>query len=47
MQKAENIHIPENQTEEEGLIVVHGARVHNLQNVNVEIPGINLPLSPA
>ena len=38
MQKAENIHIPENQTEEEGLIVVHGARVHNLQNVNVEIP---------
>ena len=38
MQKAENIHTPENQTEEEGLIVVHGARVHNLQNVNVEIP---------
>jgi len=38
MQKAENIHIPENQTEDEGLIVVHGARVHNLQNVNVEIP---------
>ena len=38
MQKAENIHTPETQTEEEGLIVVHGARVHNLQNVNVEIP---------
>jgi excinuclease ABC subunit A len=38
MQIAENIHTPENQTEEEGLIVVHGARVHNLQNVNVEIP---------
>ena len=38
MQKAENIYTPENQTEEEGLIVVHGARVHNLQNVNVEIP---------
>ncbi|BBE17183.1 excinuclease ABC subunit A [Aquipluma nitroreducens] len=38
MQKADNIHTPENQTEEEGLIVVHGARVHNLQNVNVEIP---------
>jgi len=38
MQVAENIHTPENQTEEEGLIVVHGARVHNLQNVNVEIP---------
>jgi excinuclease ABC subunit A len=36
--KTENIHTPENQTEEEGLIVVHGARVHNLQNVNVEIP---------
>lgn len=38
MQRTENIHTPENQTEEEGLIVVHGARVHNLQNVNVEIP---------
>lgn len=38
MQIAENIYTPENQTEEEGLIVVHGARVHNLQNVNVEIP---------
>jgi len=38
MQIAENIHTPENQTEEEGMIVVHGARVHNLQNVNVEIP---------
>ena len=35
---AENIYTPENQAEEEGLIVVHGARVHNLQNVNVEIP---------
>ena len=38
MQIAENIHTPENLTEEDGLIVVHGARVHNLQNVNVEIP---------
>jgi excinuclease ABC subunit A len=38
MQKAENIHTPENLTEDDGLIVVHGARVHNLQNVNVEIP---------
>ena len=38
MQNTENIHTPENFTEEEGLIVVHGARVHNLQNVNVEIP---------
>lgn len=37
MQTAENIHTPENLTEE-GMIVVHGARVHNLQNVNVEIP---------
>ncbi len=38
MQSAENIHTPEDLTEEEGMIVVHGARVHNLQNVNVEIP---------
>lgn len=39
MQYAENIFAPEVQTEEEeGKIVVHGARVHNLQNVNVEIP---------
>ena len=38
MQKAENIHSPENLDEEDGKIVVHGARVHNLQNVNVEIP---------
>jgi len=38
MQNPENIHTPENLTEEDGLIVVHGARVHNLQNVNVEIP---------
>ena len=38
MLKAENIQTPENLNEEEGLIVVHGARVHNLQNVNVEIP---------
>jgi len=38
MQNIENIHTPENLTEEEGMIVVHGARVHNLQNVNVEIP---------
>jgi excinuclease ABC subunit A len=38
MLKKENIHSPENLTEEDGLIVVHGARVHNLQNINVEIP---------
>lgn len=39
MQYTENIHTPEVQSEEdEGMIVVHGARVHNLQNVNVEIP---------
>lgn len=39
MQETENIHTPEYQTDEDGgLIVVHGARVHNLQNVNVEIP---------
>ncbi|HZL10901.1 MAG TPA: excinuclease ABC subunit UvrA [Prolixibacteraceae bacterium] len=38
MQKAENIHSPENITEEDGKIEVHGARVHNLQNVSVEIP---------
>jgi excinuclease ABC subunit A len=38
MQSAENIHIPEDLTEEEGMIMIHGARVHNLQNVNVEIP---------
>ncbi len=34
----QNSHIPEDLTEEEGKIVVHGARVHNLQNINVEIP---------
>lgn len=38
MHQAENIHAPENLDEEDGKIVVHGARVHNLQNVNVEIP---------
>ncbi|MFY9151334.1 MAG: excinuclease ABC subunit UvrA [Prolixibacteraceae bacterium] len=38
MQNAESIKMPENIEEEEGKIVVHGARVHNLQNVNVEIP---------
>lgn len=39
MQYTENIHTPEIQTEEEeGMIEVHGARVHNLQNVNVQIP---------
>lgn len=40
MQYAENIYTPEVQKEEdeEGKIAVHGARVHNLQNVNVEIP---------
>jgi excinuclease ABC subunit A len=38
MQNPENIHIPENLSEEDGLISVHGARVHNLQNVNIDIP---------
>jgi len=38
MQINNNIHIPENLTEEEGIISVHGARVHNLQNIDVEIP---------
>ena len=38
MLKTENIHSPENMDEEDGKIMVHGARVHNLQNVNVEIP---------
>jgi len=37
MQKTENTSIQE-ELIEEGQIVVHGARVHNLQNVNVEIP---------
>ncbi|HEY3371126.1 MAG TPA: excinuclease ABC subunit UvrA [Prolixibacteraceae bacterium] len=38
MQITENINKPESATEEDGKIVVHGARVHNLQNINVEIP---------
>ncbi len=38
MQKTEDVDIQESIIEEEGQIVVHGARVHNLQNVNVEIP---------
>lgn len=38
MQINPNINAPDEVTEEDGLIVVHGARVHNLQNVNVEIP---------
>ena len=38
MQVTENIHTPENLDEDGGMIEVHGARVHNLQNVNVEIP---------
>lgn len=38
IQKNESIHTPEDLTDEEGKIVVHGARVHNLQNVDVEIP---------
>ncbi|MGE5393639.1 MAG: excinuclease ABC subunit UvrA [Candidatus Saccharibacteria bacterium] len=37
-QKNETIHTPEELTEEDSKIVVHGARVHNLQNVDVEIP---------
>lgn len=37
MQETENIVAPVDQIED-GKIVVHGARVHNLQNVNVEIP---------
>lgn len=38
MQITENNYKPENSTEEDGKITVHGARVHNLQNINVEIP---------
>jgi excinuclease ABC subunit A len=38
IQKNDTIHIPEDLTEEDSKIVVHGARVHNLQNVDVEIP---------
>jgi excinuclease ABC subunit A len=38
MHNPENIHTPENLNEEDGLISVHGARVHNLQNVNIDIP---------
>lgn len=38
IQKNETIHTPEDLTEEDSKIVVHGARVHNLQNVDVEIP---------
>ncbi len=37
MQKTEKM-ATDNSVEDEGKIVVHGARVHNLQNVNVEIP---------
>ena len=38
MPMTQNINKPESATEEDGKIVVHGARVHNLQNINVEIP---------
>ncbi len=38
MQKTENTNRLDELVEDEGKIVVHGARVHNLQNVNVEIP---------
>ena len=38
MLKTENTGRLEDFAEDEGKIVVHGARVHNLQNVNVEIP---------
>ncbi|HAH23329.1 MAG TPA: excinuclease ABC subunit UvrA [Prolixibacteraceae bacterium] len=38
MQITENKYKPESSTEEDGKITVHGARVHNLQNINVEIP---------
>jgi len=38
MHNPENIDTTEDLTEEDGKIVVLGARVHNLQNVNVEIP---------
>jgi excinuclease ABC subunit A len=38
MHNAQNIHPPENLSGNDDLIVVHGAREHNLQNVNVEIP---------
>lgn len=37
MQKTETNHTDQ-PVEEESLIKVHGARVHNLQNINVEIP---------
>mgnify|MGYP001023986013 FL=1 len=38
MQETEKTTQAENNIEDEGKIVVHGARVHNLQNVNIEIP---------
>jgi excinuclease ABC subunit A len=38
MQETEKTIATENIIEDEGKIVVHGARVHNLQNINVEIP---------
>ncbi|HET6560058.1 MAG TPA: excinuclease ABC subunit UvrA [Prolixibacteraceae bacterium] len=38
MQEAKNNYKADDLTEEDGRIVVHGARVHNLQNINVEIP---------
>ena len=38
MQKTETAVIDEELVENEDKIVVHGARVHNLQNINVEIP---------
>lgn len=38
MQEIEKAIATENIVEDDGKIVVHGARVHNLQNVNVEIP---------
>ncbi|HKJ42719.1 MAG TPA: excinuclease ABC subunit UvrA [Sunxiuqinia sp.] len=38
MQKTEAIVLEEELIENEEKVVVHGARVHNLQNINVEIP---------
>lgn len=38
MQKTEAVVLEEELIENEEKVVVHGARVHNLQNINVEIP---------
>lgn len=38
MHKTEMIGVDEELIENDELVVVHGARVHNLKNINVEIP---------